>query len=60
MRISKYVYKRETGVTLLRVTNEGKHHYCVIKDITKNLDLEQRKNLKKHLYPHNLSRVFLF
>jgi len=30
LRISKYVYKRETDVNLLRITNEGKHNYCVI------------------------------
>jgi len=35
LRISKYVYKRETDVNLLCITNEGKHNYCVIKDMSR-------------------------
>ena len=49
-RISKYVYKRETDVNLLCITNEGNHHYCVIKDMSRFLYSQATKHHGRRHY----------
>ena len=43
LRKSKHNYKRESTVNLLLISDDTKQHYCWIKDISKQLSLQNMK-----------------